>query len=108
MDFDDVLKERLRKTESVLAAKAQEYATGENRYHNFHRAAELLGCTPEQALMGMLAKHLVSVLDMVEVTAELGWRPWPSEDMIDEKIGDTINYLILLEGLLKQRSGRAP
>lgn len=106
MTFDDVLKERLRKTESVLAAKAEEYATGENRYHNFFRAAGLQGCTPEQALMGMLAKHLVSVLDMVAVTAEGDWKRWPREDMIDEKIGDTINYLILLEGLLRIRCCR--
>jgi hypothetical protein len=104
MEFDDILKERLKKTETVLAAKAREYATDDNRYHNFFRAAALQGCTPEQALMGMLSKHLVSVLDMVDATAAKNWEAWPGKRIIDEKIGDSINYLILLEALLTRRS----
>jgi hypothetical protein len=29
----------------------------------------------------------------------------PDEDYINEKIGDAINYLIIIEGLLKERIG---
>jgi hypothetical protein len=43
----------------------------------------------------MATKHLVSVMDMVESGDEY------DPEYIYEKIGDMINYLILLEGLLK-------
>lgn len=107
-EFDGVLEIRLKKIQQVLAAKANEYASGQNRYHNFYRAAEMLGCTPEQALLGMLSKHLVSVMDMVEATTNGNPAKWPGQSMIDEKIGDSINYLILLEGLLLKRAWTAP
>jgi len=45
----------------------------------------------------MWTKHLVSVIDMIfDFPAE------PEESVINEKIGDSINYLILLEALLKE------
>ena len=56
--------------------------------------------TPENALIGMLAKHMVSILDMVDDIpsgAYHGIQEW------DEKIGDAVNYLLLLEGLIEER-----
>ena len=80
--------------EKVLGKKAKEYAVNGNRYHNFDVAARVLGQTREEALMGMAIKHFVCILDMVEV-------PWEIDStIVDEKIGDMINYLILLEGML--------
>ena len=47
----------------------------------------------------MLVKHLVSLFDIVD-----NWqRKQASVEMIDEKIGDTINYCVLLEALLKEK-----
>ncbi|HSH25907.1 MAG TPA: hypothetical protein VLA13_10280 [Massilibacterium sp.] len=46
----------------------------------------------------MATKHLVSVIDMVESNEV------HDPEYIDEKIGDMINYLILLEGILKEQS----
>ena len=63
----------------------------------------MLGGSREKALIGMLAKHLVSVLDMVD---SFGKEDLPTTSFIDEKIGDSINYLILLEAMLKEDSGR--
>jgi len=54
--------------------------------------------TPERALWGMAKKHLVSVTDLIHGRAEV------TPERIDEKIGDMINYLILLEGLLIKKS----
>jgi hypothetical protein len=79
----------------VLDNKAKEYAT-EDRLHNFKRAAEILHTTPQQALAGMFVKHLVSVLDLIEGLV------LPTTQLINEKIGDAINYLILLEAILKE------
>ena len=97
-EFNKILEQRTESIKSVLAQKGGEYATGD-RLYNFKRAAEIGRATPAKALWGMFAKHLVSVVDMVE-----GTRPF-DEDMINEKIGDSVNYLILLEGILKESLG---
>jgi hypothetical protein len=48
-----------------------------------------------------MLKHIVSVFDLVQWADTEG--DMLTEAVIDEKIGDTINYLILLEGLLLRR-----
>lgn len=99
-DFDTILDERLEKTKQTLSKKKEEYATATNRYHNFDEAARIIDCSPEKALYGMFMKHLVSIQDMVNRIDATG-KKYPN-DYIDEKIGDTINYLIFLEGLMKR------
>lgn len=98
MTFNEVLERRLELTKEVLASKGKEYSGGgDNRFHNFDRAAQMLGTTPEKALLGMLAKHFISFFDLMEKPEEA------TDSLIDEKIGDAINYLILAEGMLKRR-----
>lgn len=98
--FDKVVEARLQKISSVLGSKAKEYARAD-RFYNLKRAAEIMRTTPEHALLGMWSKHLVSVIDLIEGTlpATVG--------TIDEKIGDAINYLILLEGMLLEKINAA-
>ena len=93
--FETILESRLSSIKQVLGNKAKEYAIGD-RLYNFKRAAEISRTTPQQALAGMFMKHLVSVLDLVEGSVS------PTENMVNEKIGDAINYLILLEAILKE------
>ena len=53
--------------------------------------------TPERALAGMLAKHIVSLYDMCfadGVSFDAG--TW------DEKITDSLNYLFLLKAIVKE------
>jgi hypothetical protein len=97
-EFQTILADRISKIESILASKAKEYAR-EDRLHNFKRAAVMLRCTPERALLGMMAKHLISILDIVDSIDE---GEMQVKSMVDEKIGDAINYLILLEALIKE------
>ena len=97
--FRKILDGRLEKIVGVLARKAGEYATDGDRLHNFHRAAEFTGETPSQVCVGFFLKHLVSVLDIVEECARHDYKKLP---LADEKIGDAINYLILLEALLTE------
>lgn len=96
--FNEVLDERIKKCLDVLTFKAGEYAT-EDRLHNFKVAAELQGCTPMTALAGMMAKHTVSVYDLIR-DREQGLVTAPQ--MWDEKIGDHINYLLLLNALVQE------
>lgn len=97
-DFDKLLEKRIQKIKYVLASKAKEYAT-EDRLHNFKRAGEMLKCHPAKALQGFLAKHLVSINDLIDGinNDEISFL-----DVWDEKIGDAINYLILLEAIIRE------
>ena len=92
----EIVKERLDKITFVLASKADEYASDVSAFYNFERAGKVNNESTEEALWGMATKHLVSIIDMVESDETF------EDEYIDEKIGDMINYLILLEGILKQ------
>ena len=99
--FNEILEARLDKIRAVLVTKAAEYATNADRLHNFKAGAALSRTTPAGALLGYMTKHFVSVIDMVR-NEESGTPPTPEK--VDEKIGDAINYLILLEAVfLEQR-----
>lgn len=91
--FEKLLKRRISKIKEVLGEKANEYAADTDMLYNFKRQAEIKREAPEEALCGNFTKHLVSVLDIVE-----GRIP-TTREMIDEKVGDSINYLILLEAI---------
>lgn len=99
MNFDQLVDERCNAIKETLINKAKEYASDQDRFHNFNVVARIFDTTPEKALMGMMAKQLVSVMDMVEWTDSDPTKL--SRQIIDEKINDSICYLILLEGLLK-------
>lgn len=107
--FDVILNQRLDKIRETLASKGSEYASPSDRLHNFKRAAAIRGITPAKALEGMWTKHLVSVLDMIDDDARTrlvmcsGVQGGVTRTRIDEKIGDAINYLILLEAVLIER-----
>ena len=104
VEFDAVVEEQYQQSKKTLMKKADEYAQGDDRFHNFNRAAAMLNVTPEQALVGMLAKHLVSILDMVdtESSSSFGY----STSLIHEKIGDAIAYLLLLKGMMLEKSDK--
>ena len=95
--FEMLMEQQFDLCREVLCSKAKEYAT-QDRLHNFHVAAGLRGCTPEQALAGMMAKHTVSVYDMCE-----GGDSHPIE-LWQEKITDSINYLLLLNAMVRENA----
>jgi len=94
--FNIILNRRIDLIKKVLSAKEKEYACHNDRLHNFNRAGMALNISREQALMGMMIKHFISILDMIEYNKKL------TVELVEEKIGDTINYLILLEASFKE------
>jgi hypothetical protein len=107
--FNTILEERQKKTQSILSKKAEEYASDTDRLHNFKSAAQFDDETPEKALWGMWKKHLVSIQDIINkiehghqhgIIYEITEEEWK---VVNEKITDTVNYCILLEGLLYAR-----
>lgn len=96
--FDEIVNNRIEKCLNVMCSKSVEYAT-EDKLHNFKVAAKLQNCTPVSALAGMMCKHTVSVYDLIrdhEQGKDISIEMW------DEKIGDSINYLLLLTALINE------
>lgn len=98
-DFNEVVNDQLEYCYRLLCKKGEEYDSDtSDRFHSFKVAAALLGVTPQQALAGMLAKHTVSIFDMIRVGSS-------DLTMWTEKITDHINYLLLLKGLIMDENG---
>lgn len=97
-DFNKVIREQIERCEATLCKKADEYAT-DDRLHNFKVAAGIQNCLPTTALGGMMAKHTVSVYDMIRGLEE--GKSYPFE-LWDEKITDSINYLLLLAAAVRE------
>ena len=96
--FDRAVDNQLEKCLKTLERKSSEYAPDDDRLSAFHRAAVLQGCSPRQALAGMMAKHLVSIADLCAAKTEAALVVW------DEKLTDAINYLLLLSALVHEKS----
>lgn len=99
----------------LIGDKFEQYANSKDVFKSFNIASDLQDITPEQALIGMMSKHTASIKKMADdifdkqielvdivnkdaVNAEkykLGvWR---------EKIGDSINYLLILYAMIYSR-----
>ena len=90
--FKTVLRDTLNSIEKTLGVKAMEYVRNDNAMHNFDVGARITGQTREKVLHGFALKHHVSIHDMRN-DIEAG--KLPSKEIVDEKVGDAINYLIL-------------
>ena len=101
-DFDKIVAARMAWCNKTLCAKGDEYARDGDRLWNFKVAARKLNCHPAEALAGMMVKHTVSVDDIID---ELARCIVPPRWLVAEKIGDSINYLLLLEGLIEEARG---
>jgi len=101
--FEKLYEGLSQESRSMLVDKAREYARQEDRLHNFKRAGEMMRCTPERALIGFMAKHIVSMLDIAD---DIDQGHVISMGVSHEKILDGINYLYLLWALLNERSGK--
>ena len=100
-DFQKHFEHRVLLSRETLIEKAKEYASKIDRMHNFVRAGAVLNCTREEACLAFAVKHFVSIQDMVNYKGPF------SELVIQEKLGDMINYMILLEAMLLENSEKS-
>lgn len=98
-EFDKVLNRRLQAIREVLALKQKEYSSKDDRLHNFKTGARIQNTNQAATLRGYMTKQLSSVFDLIE---KYGNNEVVSEAVADEKIGDVINYMILLEAIFKE------
>ena len=100
--FDKIVTDQLSRSELVLMGKGTKYAeeatdeTEVDRLAHFKKAAALQDMTTAQAAFGMLSKHLVSVADMVGSRQSYPLTQW------NEKITDSINYLLILRAIVEE------
>jgi hypothetical protein len=97
-NFDILVNKRLAECKKVLAAKTDTYASEEDRLHNFKLGAILVRQTPAQYALELATKHIVAIADKI-VNKEV-----MTPAFVTEKIGDTINYMLLIEALNKEKN----
>ncbi|MCK4788897.1 MAG: hypothetical protein KAV87_34465 [Desulfobacteraceae bacterium] len=96
--FGEIVTNRLDVCKKVLTAKNKEYSTDDDRLHNFKLAATIQGITQAEALRWMWAKHLVSIMDIIDMMAR---GEIPTRELVAEKLGDNINYSLLCEAVIE-------
>jgi hypothetical protein len=96
-----VVEPRLELIRKVLSAKGVEYGADKSAFHTFQQACKLsFHKTPQGVAWEFMCKHLQSIKDMIDDRQQFG--TVPPKALVEEKIGDTINYLILLEGMFQE------
>jgi len=94
-DFESLLSKRLETTREVLTAKNKEYVPRDaDMLANFKLGAAMQGISAAACCRGYMTKHLASIMSLIDTDTPLAvWQ---------EKIGDAINYLILLEAIVSE------
>ena len=98
-EFTNKVEKRIDLIRQTLLTKHKEYAKDDNVFRNFDEAAGgfSLHSTSSEVLWSYMTKHLVSIKDIVADNKPV------DPTIVSEKIGDVINYLILLEAMLNQQ-----
>lgn len=88
--FNKLVEEIRDASIETLVKKNANYATDEDRLHNFKVGAAITGGTPAQAALGYMAKHLASLQDKV------ARNDFHDREDLKEKIQDSLNYLVFI------------
>lgn len=96
-EFNEVLERRITTLRSTLQSKGEEYTVANDRLQNFKDAAAFLHISPEQALWGFVTKHIVALNDFLSCPGTM------TRKEFEDKAGDIIAYMVLLDGLITER-----
>lgn len=97
-EFEKELDKLFASIKDRCLRKGDEYATNESVFSNFDKGSRVTGLPSELVLDGYLTKHYVSYRDMLD-SIYSGVRP--SQELIDEKLGDIILYFILQKVMME-------
>tara|TARA_R110000796_G_scaffold236214_1_gene355480 strand:- start:65665 stop:65985 length:321 start_codon:yes stop_codon:yes gene_type:complete len=97
--FDQIVDKRLSSVKEILSVKAKEYRRNDDPFHNFEIGAKMTNVSSFRVLDGFLLKHLISYRDMMD---DIDNGKLPSEELVNEKFGDIINYFIIQEAQFKK------
>lgn len=93
VEFEDIINNRYSHNLDTMTAKGKVYSRQQDRLSNFKDTGAMNQVTPQDALWGMVSKHIIATKDMVK-SGET-----PTEKWIAEYLGDIHNYLYLLEAI---------
>lgn len=96
-EFDNIIDAQLVNCRDILNEKFKEYQSGDDMLSNFNNIANMLDIEPITAWMGLWAKHVESIITLIQ-----RGKNWPDSHW-NEKITDCINYLLLLQCILRQQ-----
>jgi hypothetical protein len=103
-NFNKQVKTRFELSEKVLIKKGSEYANEQNVFVNFERGVGLsFHNSPEKVAWEYCVKHLESIRSMLDHIETDGVNGFPNEELVREKFGDAINYMIIIEAMIMQR-----
>lgn len=103
-DFNILLKERINDIEHKLIVKRDEYATAEDVFSAFKKAKGIsFHDCPEKLAWEYMTKHMQSIKDMIQHVSTDGYNGYPEKELLREKFGDAINYLLLIELMMVER-----
>ena len=91
-DFEKNSKQLIDHCYNLLFSKAKEYASDEDRLANFKQPTSLFGVTPPEICLYYDSKHIAS---MVMIAQDIKKGKLPSRELLQEKVGDYINYGLL-------------
>lgn len=91
--FNVSVNNTLKRCEDTLIKKNKEYAPSDDPLNNFKEGSEMSGLSMEQVLFMYCLKHLVSLRDIVFKKVD------SNTEMLREKTGDIINYMVLLNAI---------
>lgn len=103
-NFEQMAMNSLAEIMERFHNKNKEYASNEDVFSNFKKAAGGLSyhCREEQVAWEYTVKHLQSLKDMIASDSPA------TCEAIDEKIGDIIAYMLLIKGMLYKRINYIP
>ena len=99
-EFNKELDRLFDSIRQKFQVKGDEYATEQSVFANFDKGSRVTGLPPELVLNGYLTKHYVSYIDMLDDIFD-GTRP--TNELIDEKLGDIILYFILQKIMMENK-----
>jgi S-adenosylmethionine synthetase len=100
--FKKVVSSTLSEVKELLINKGSEYSENNNVFHNFEKAVgRVRNSSREQVLLSYKLKHDVSIEDMV---FDNNPQSEYTKEYIDEKINDTIAYMVILKAMLYSKN----
>ncbi len=109
--YEEIIKEMMSYCFNLLMIdKLKQYAD-DNPFKTFNEAASMLGTTSEQALASFMVKHIGSIKNMLDkqnvkvinsINTDAEGYTYTLEEW-KEKIGDNINYLLILWAMINSR-----
>ena len=102
-EFNELLAHLFNNSRNRLLQKSNEFSRNDDRLHHFKRAAESLRRSPESVLLGEAIKDWILILDMVD---DLGQDQNFALNWWEEKIGNVVNFMILLLALVRERDNK--